>query len=291
MFPASWKPDPGYKLMKNVAITWFIILSALPAAGAQADIRSVDFKNFTYTALCAGEKAQKITVTNGEFSKEMQMDGYIDRMYFRVFDASYGDLNGDGKDEAIIIGVCNTGGTGNFSEGFIYAEKVGKPILIARIPGGDRAYGGLRSAKVENGILIVESNDPGTNGASCCPEVAVTSRYKLRGSRIVAFGKSGRRELFPTERIKFARGMSQTTFDVTIPPEEGRRYIVGARAGQTLKVSTNSAKVSLRLLDDAPVTEVVNGFTARLPRSGDYAIEIQNNAETDVPVKVTIKIQ
>lgn len=268
-----------------------MVFSAAFAAYAQGGIRSVDFKNFTYLALCAGETPEKITVKNGEFSKATQMDGYVDRMLFNVFDPSYGDLTGDGKDEAVILGVCNAGGTGNFSEGFVYTEKAGRPVLLARIPGGDRAYGGLRSAKVENGTLVVDSNDPGENGASCCPELAVTTRYKLSGSKLIAVGKPERRELFPTQRVNFARGASGTTFDVTVPSWEGKRYLVGARAGQMLKVSTSSDKVSLRLLEDASVTEGINNFTARLPKTGDYTIEIQNNADTEVRITVNIKIQ
>ena len=219
------------------------------------------------------------------------MDGYIDRVYFNVFSTTYGDLNGDGSDEAVILSSCNTGGTGNFSEGFIYTLKAGKPTLLARISGGDRAYGGLRSAKIDNGILAVERNDPGENGANCCPELAVTTRYKLNGTRLVEQGKPVQRELFPTERVNFARGTTGSSFNVSIPEREGRRYIVGARAGQILKVSTNSDKVSLRLLNDAIVTEGLNSFTAKLSKNGDYTFEIQNDTGADVAITVSVRIQ
>jgi hypothetical protein len=278
--------------MKTILISclFFAALCVTPA-DAQSGIRSTDFKNFTYPALCAGDNPESITVKNGEFSKETQMDGYIDRIYFNVFDISYGDLNGDGGDEAIVLSSCNTGGTGNFSEGFVFTANAGRPVLLARIPGGDRAYGGLRKAKVENGLLVVESNDPGENGANCCPELAITTRYKLTGSRMSAVGKPERRELFPTERVSFQRGTSGTTFSVTIPSYEGRRYLVGARGGQTLKVSTNSDKVSLRLLEDADLAAGINNFTARLPKNSDYTIEIQNNAEKELTITLNIKIQ
>ena len=283
--------------MKNVAFACLIVPVSLLlscsslAVRAQSDIHSVEFKNFTYSAYCAGDQPEKITVKNGEYSKETQMDGYVDRIYFNVFGISYGDLNGDGNDEAVILSVCNTGGTGNFSEGFIYTQRSGKPVLLAHFPGGDRAYGGLRSAKVDNGILIVESNDPGENGANCCPELAVTNRYRLTGDKLIAQGKPVTRELFPTNRVNFAKGTSGSTFDATIPFEEGKRYVVGARAGQVLRVSTNSDKVSLRLLEEAAVTEGVNGFSVKLPRNGDYTFEIQNNAEDEIKVTINVKIQ
>src|SRR5262245_3099063 len=64
--------------------------NAQPEAGSgktQLDqqIRKVDFKNFTYEPSCAGEDLHKVTVKNGEFSREKKEDGYVDRFYFNVF--------------------------------------------------------------------------------------------------------------------------------------------------------------------------------------------------------------
>ncbi len=259
-------------------------------AFAQSDVKKVDFNNFTYEASCAGEDVAKVTVKDGEFSEEKQVDGYTDRFFFKSFNVTYGDLTGDKKDEAIVLTVCNTGGSGNFTEGFIYGIKSGKPELLARIPGGDRAYGGLREAYAENGVLTVESNDVGEMGGACCPEFVVTSRYKLSGDKLVEGGKSSRRELYPKERVKFLKGASGTNFKAVIPAQDLRRFVVGARAGQTLTVSVNSKKASLRLLEDAEVKDEVTKITAKLPKSGDYTFEVQNLDETDLEVTINVKI-
>jgi hypothetical protein len=220
------------------------------------------------------------------------MDGYVDRYSFDIFEISYGDLTGDGKDEAIILSVCNTGGTGNFSEGFVYTMKAGKPALIANIPGGDRAAGGLRSAKAENGLLVIDANEETEDSGACCPQSAIITKYKISNGKLIAVGGPRHHALFPSERVKFDRGMSGTTFKVSIPFEEGRRYILGARAGQTLTVSINTDKASLRLLEeDVNATNGANSLTATLPKSGDYTIEIQNDAETEIEVTVSIKIR
>src|SRR5258706_11104090 len=150
-----------------LALTGFI------GVHAQVDIHKVDFRNFTYRPYCVGDEPHKMTVKNGESIEDKQMDGYVDHTYFEIRGIKYGDLNADAKDEAIIITNCNTGGTGQFTEGFVYTIKAGKPILWARIPGGDRAYGGLRDARVENGLLVVESNDVGEESGACCPEFIV----------------------------------------------------------------------------------------------------------------------
>jgi hypothetical protein len=219
------------------------------------------------------------------------MDGYVDRFYFNVFDIAYGDVTGDRQDEAIVLTVCNTGGTGNFSEGFVYAMKGRQPDLIAHIPGGDRADGGLRSTRVENGLLVVDINEPGPEGGACCPQIIVTTRYKVAGGRIVQSGKETRRDIYPKERVTFAKGTSGKTFRITIPAGEGKRFVVGARAGQTLTVSVDTDKASLRLLEDAEPTYGINNFLVKLPSNGDYTVEVQNNSDADLAVVLNIKIQ
>lgn len=258
---------------------------------SQADIRKVDFKNFTYPAYCASEDAENVTVKDSEFSQEKQMEGYVERFYFKIISVTYGDLNADKKDEAVILSVCNTGGTGNFSEGFIYTIKAGKTSLIGRIPGGDRAYGGLREARVENGLLVVEANDVGEMGGACCPEFVVTTKYRLANGKLFQSGAQDRRELYPSQRVTFAKGTSGTTLKLKIAAQDLKRLVVGARAGQTLTVSVGNTQASLRLLDDAIVTEGTNSFTAKLPKNGDYTIEIGNYSDTPTEVTVNIQIQ
>ena len=96
---------------------------------------------------------------------------------------------GDGKEEAVIFSMCNTGGTGNFTEAYIYTIKDGKPVRIMLISGGDRAFGGLRDASIENGILTIESNDAGKFGGACCPEFVVTNKYRYTGTTLKEVGK------------------------------------------------------------------------------------------------------
>lgn len=258
---------------------------------AQADIHKVDFRNFTYQPHCAGEEIQNIAVKNGEFTQEKQMDGYVDRMYFEVRGITYGDLNSDGKDEAIIISNCNTGGTGQFTEGFVYTIKSGKPSLWLRIPGGDRADGGLREARVENALLVVDSNEMGEMGGACCPEIIVTSRYKIVNGKLTEVGRPTKREIYPSRRVSFAHGTSGSTMTLTIRPSEGNRLVVGARAGQILSVALNTDKVEAHLLEDATMTEVKNGFSARLPKNGDYTVQLANYGESAQTVIVTITIK
>jgi hypothetical protein len=254
-------------------------------------IRKVDFKNFTYEPDCAYDDNKKITVKNGEYSYEKPADGYTDRFYFNVSEVSYGDLNRDNAEEAIVLTVCNTGGTGNFSQGFIYSLKDGKPALFATIPGGDRADGGLRTARVEDGQLVVESNDPGETGGACCPQFALTTRYDVSSGKLKQVGKVDRRSIFPSQRVSFPKGSTGTTLTIKIPANEGKRFVLGAAAHQTLDVSVNTDKASARLLEEAETTENKNGFSALLPKNGDYTIEVSNFENKPIDVTVNIRIR
>ncbi len=277
--------------MKSSFFVFIMLFFAVAAVQAQTDIRKVDFKNFTYSAFCAGEKPENIAVKDGQFEREKKMDGYVDRMGFGIYSIEYGDLNGDGKDEAIILSSCNTGGTGQFSEGYVYTMKAGKPSLWVRIPGGDRGDGGLVSAKAVAGLLVVEQNAMDASGGTCCPQFIETSTYRIVSGKLVESRKGTRREAVPRERVAFDKGASSKTFKVKIDSYMEKRFTVGAAAGQTLSVSVDLDGVTLSLLDDADVTDGKNSFSAKLPKKGDYTFELTNgnDAAREISVTVTIK--
>ncbi len=272
-----------------------LFIFAIAFAGivhSQTDIRKVDFKNFTFQPYCAGDQTQNVKVKNGEFSEENEKDGYTDRFFFSASVDGYSDVNGDGKDEAIIESICNTGGTGNFSEGFIYTIKNGKPFLLDRISGGDRAYGGIIEIKVNNGILTVERNDAGENGAACCAEFAVKNEYKWNGKKLIEFGKPERRELYPATRISFQKGKSSGTAKAKIAAGEFKRFVVSADKGQLMivKISPDTdTAVNLRF-GDAETTEDTGFLRAELNEKGDYTIEITNNSKSEAEFTIEVTI-
>ena len=75
------------------------------------DIHQIDFNNFTYAT---GEG--KVTLRNGSYSR----DDRKDPLEFKLLEVAYGDLMGDGHDEAVIVTWRNTGGTGDWRDGLLY---------------------------------------------------------------------------------------------------------------------------------------------------------------------------
>lgn len=259
------------------------------AAFKPGEIKKTDFKNYTYETNCAGEKAEKLTVKNGEYSREKGDD----RVFFNVYAVTYGDVNGDADDDAIVLTNCNTGGTGQFSEGWVFAMKDGKPSLIANIEGGDRAYGGIRSAKAEGGVILVDQNDAGDEGGACCPEFAIVTKYKFDGKGLKKIGADPRRELYPAQRVKFSRGETSTTISLKLSADDDiKRYVVGASAGQTLFVTTSSKDLTLSLIDgEGETLQDGESLEVNLNENGDFKFQLQKTSEKSVNATLTIEIR
>lgn len=278
--------------MNKFCLVFFVLFLFVASAVAQkSDIRKIDFQNFTYEMSdLSGEGKMTVTVKDGKFLRE-DVD---DRLYFEVTNVAYGDLNADGINEAIVTTIFNSGGTGNFSNGFVFTMDKNKPVVLTEFEGGDRADGGLVSAKVVGGLLVVERNSAGEFGGACCPEFVETTRYKLNGATLAEVGKTESRELYQAARIAFTKGTSMSKFAVKIPNGEIKRYVVGAKKGQRLVVSTNvkpAADVSYRLVrGDGVEEQSADGIIVKLNQNGDYVFELSNSSEKDLNILVKVEI-
>lgn len=275
--------------MKIFCSALFAIFAISICVSAQTNIHKFDFENFTYSSVFCGDegKPTDIKVLNGRFEKKSG-DEYL---RLEVQSVNYGDLSGDGKDEAVIITVCNTGGTGQFSEGYIYSIKNNKPALTGRIAGGDRAGGGLVSAKIENGLLVVESNEEGGSGL-CCPEFIVTDKFRLNGNKLVDAVKPTRKVLYPAKRISFPRGASNFTLTTEIPASDHKRFVVKAGKGQTLTVKTNQKDSPIYIHSgDADEVQNENGLVAKLLDNGDFSFDVFNNNDQTLTYSITVEIK
>lgn len=272
--------------MKNLLILLSFVCVFSISAFAQSDIRKVDFKNFTYDVEIF-ETKEKLTVKDGSYSRDKEDD----KLYFSASAESYGDLDDDGNEEAVVLTMMNTGGTGNFSNGIIFTMKGGKPVVLTRFEGGDRAYGGLVDAKILNKTLVVEQYDVGEAGGACCPEFIVTTIFSWNGKELVQVGKQERRELYPLNRVKFEKGKSMAIIPVKLEKYDRRRFVVGARKGQTLLVSSAAKGIGYNLFKgEGDVENTENGMIVKLKETGDFVFEVENNNENDLEFWITVEI-
>ena len=257
------------------------------------DIHGVDFRNYRYYPTCLNwEEPAKVAVKaiNSSYTKS----GPDGEVTFKVTDVVYGDLNGDGMDEAVVLTDCNTGGSGRFDDGFLYTIRNGKPVMLSQIEGGDRANGGIRGVRIENGLLKVERLGSMPSGRAVGADFIDTTTYRLSGSKLLRVGRPVRRSLRGenrAKRIQFERGESSATLTGTTSGADF--YVLGARENQTLTVRVSSPQNNARfelIVDDFTMAYRVTEWSGKLESRGNYHIVVVSNAGgSDYKLEVTVR--
>jgi hypothetical protein len=175
--------DPGdlVRYTLTITISGFASDPALPRG-----IEQVDFGDVTVSFGGTSHRLRygHLAAPDPEDSSLMAS---IEPPQFGLVDGYAGEL------AAILIYSRDPDGTGLFSELNLFALRDGKPALVADLPGGDRADGGIHTAKIAGGRLVVEVYAPPPSGGICCPGFVDTVRYRLSGGKLVRDGKPARR--------------------------------------------------------------------------------------------------
>jgi hypothetical protein len=181
-------------------------------------IGKFDFKNYTFE-LPRGwhnpDGSAEITLTNGKvapvaktFSDDMTDEEKLEaraqrRIGMSYVTTKYMDVTGDGEDEAIVILKVETGGSAIPQLAYVFTWKNGAPELLWPFRTGDRADGGLKDIRSENGLLTVElygqdrfllgqtetGKITGDEEQLCCPTFFTRTQYKWNGNAFLMQGK------------------------------------------------------------------------------------------------------
>ncbi len=152
-----------------------------------------------------------------------------DRIGLSYAATKFGDVTGDGEDEAFVILKIETAGSAIPQLVYIFTMKSEEPHLIWYFRTGDRAAGGLKDLRSSDGELIVElfgqdryilgevetSKITGDEQQLCCPTFFTRTRYKFNGNN---FQLQGKRETFSIED-KFASAVNNKN-DVLIEEQK-----------------------------------------------------------------------
>lgn len=172
-----------------------------------------DFKNFTYPLPRGWQNpdGSDLTLENGRVDpvskfihEDMPDEEKIEaratrRIGMSYVTTKYFDLTGDGQDEAIVILKVETTGHAIPQLVYVYEWKNGAPELIWNFRTGDRADGGLKDMRVENGELVVElfgqdrfllgqtetGKITGDEEQLCCPTYFTRTFYKWNGKNFL----------------------------------------------------------------------------------------------------------
>ena len=100
----------------------------------------------------------------------------------------YGDVTGDGSEEAIVTFDVNTDGNAGVDQVYIYTLKNHGPRFLWGFEGGDRAEGGLRQAYADHSELVIELLDAAHTSEdtrATLNRLAYVVRSRLLGPAIV----------------------------------------------------------------------------------------------------------
>lgn len=183
----------------------------------KSPIGTFDFKNHDYPlphgwenpdgsdATLVNGRLQPVGVeAKGDMTDEEKADAKANRRIGMTFvTTKFMDVTGDAQDEALVILKIETGGSAIPQIVYVFTWKDGKPELIWPFRTGDRADGGLKDLRAENGQLLVElygqdrfvlgQMETGKIGDDreqlCCPTYFTRSYYKWNGKNFLMQGK------------------------------------------------------------------------------------------------------
>lgn len=97
-------------------------------------------------------------------------------------EVSYGDLTGDNECEAAVLLGWRAGGNGYFTKVLVYSIEDHSVLILGEVQGGDRSLGGLESARIVGGRLLVDRERGGPCAA--CPGPVVTEIYRFTSGKL-----------------------------------------------------------------------------------------------------------
>jgi hypothetical protein len=146
-----------------------------------------DLQNATVYAPYYG---RTVTLHAGAYSEGSGADLYTVQM-LDVF--AFGDLNGDGKDDAAIILAENGGGTGVFESLAVFIDLNGSPHQVDQLQLGDRIL--VNTAEISLDVIHLEMTVHAPNDPLCCPSQQEVQSFWLLGNDLwlmrVTSGQTG----------------------------------------------------------------------------------------------------
>jgi predicted small lipoprotein YifL len=135
-------------------------------------------KNAEYKSEWPAEGVAKLT--DGEYQEEI-VPGAASKLVIALYPDmhAFGDLNGDGVDDAAVVLATSGGGSGTFISLEAVLNEEGRPKHVASASLGDRAQ--IKSVAIESGEITVDMVTHGPEDPMCCPGGRYTrSVAKLR---------------------------------------------------------------------------------------------------------------
>jgi hypothetical protein len=165
------------------------------AAGYPLDIRTIDFRNFTYdvTGCVRDADGRALTASVPVSGGQGKLSIGAATMDFGIVDIIYGDVTGDGLSEALVFAACNNpGANAGLDQIFVFGLTHGKPVLFGAFTNEAvnadyrRAFGGFMWNSLHGGISNNQVTLTGfAEGPHAQPRYEVRFAYRWAGGQFV----------------------------------------------------------------------------------------------------------
>lgn len=162
-------------------LTFGMMLLPANVLAQSAGLTPEQLANAAYESAYAPSGA--ITLTDGQAEVEFAPGSASKLVVTLIEPTAFGDLNGDGVDDAAVLLASDSGGSGVFIDLHAVLDESGAPVDAASTFLGDRVQ--VTSLTIEEGVINVSMVTHGPNDPMCCPTVEQTLRYQLVEDELV----------------------------------------------------------------------------------------------------------
>jgi heat shock protein HslJ len=154
------------------------VLGAFAATPAGAAPTPEQLGNIAYTGIFE----HAVTLKNGHWVGEPFVAGGRSRPAVGLIDDFIltGDLNGDGKDEAVVLLWENTGGSATYKYIAVTSMRDDKPYTLDTALIGERVQ--VRAGRIVGNRIELDVVQQGPRDAACCPSQTATRYWDLDAS-------------------------------------------------------------------------------------------------------------
>ncbi|MBK7929590.1 MAG: VCBS repeat-containing protein [Bryobacterales bacterium] len=183
------------------------LMSVVFVAAAQSERSTVDFRNFEYPLPNMEEKGEmpatwkwlpsvlktRVRIRNGEFREPTPDLGPGPSV--RWVSTVWGDLDGDGREEAAVLLRYGTGGTATWQYLYVYRLGGKRPELMSILESGSRAQGGLVDIAMRGQAMVLRFQDEERQRGDCCSNGYIEVSYRWDVGHFLEVGKRARGSL------------------------------------------------------------------------------------------------
>jgi hypothetical protein len=164
--------------------------------------------------------AEMMQLTDGLFEAEQPGSG-LPSLKVSYIQGAFGDLDGDGLEDAAVVLAADPGGSGTFYYLAPVLNRDGAPENPSNRWLGDRVA--IRGLRIEAGHLLVEMLAHGPNDPQCCPSELVVNEYMLYQGQLLTLNEAAVAPL-AEQAILALKSRDMASLAALIHPQRGVRF-------------------------------------------------------------------